>query len=311
MKRHLFYILLCMTVNLHAMEVRKFRTQELQRLAQALNLSTDTLADGYSHPTVAGMKLTIHSKAGTVDHIGRQLFADGLRQQDNTHIFDFLERYFLQLQYPPQDRSRSAMMSDDQFLLLSGTLSAVNQILPTDAFNYSYDKHSYKATWNRNDTLLLSVSFPVEYELISGENKVEAEDNLQEDILKTEVTDRVDDTVQWGDYTLRITQLSYGFRKTTFEVPILQWIAFCKAHHCELQYGIEDETAAGDIKVIIMAINSSENYNHVLTIDIPAKVASAKRGIVDARLYPYVPTHNVLNLFGDFRKSTPKIFISK
>ena len=67
----------------------------------------------------------------------------------------------------------------------------------------------------------------------------------------------------------------------------------------------------GAVGCVVMAVNTAENYNHVLTAEIPSDYLETKSGTVEARLYPYVPTHNVLNMFATYRKSNPKTFVSK
>ena len=310
MKRSILLIM-CLATWLSASAKTSFRTAELERLANVLTLNADGLPDGYSHPTVNGTTLTIHQTEQTIDHIGLYLFSEEMRQMGKSPVFDFLERYFLQLKYPPQVKSTLNMIRDDQFKFLTGSLETVDQLLLTDGFSFNYDNRTYEASWNREGITLLSVSFPVEYELISGENKIEAENNIQADILNADISDIPDSLAKFAGITLRITQVSYGFKKTTFEVPLLQWVSFCRSRGCELQMGIEDENKQGDIRVVVMAVNTTENYNHVLTADIPSKIVRTNRGIVEARLYPYVPTHNVLNMFAAYRKSNPKTFVSK
>lgn len=326
-----------------------FRTAELGRLAQALALDVEALPEGYSHPVAKGLRLTVHQTAQTVDHIGLCLFSEEMRQMDHSPIFDFLERYFLQLKNPPQAKN---MIRDDQFKFLTGSLETVEKLLPTDGFSFNYDKHCYQATWSRQDSTLLVVSFPVEYELISGENKIEAEDNLPADIRTTKVvvpsdkptpkdehylsedfTNRLylsnDELVlsdrhpvesaanmmlslqTAGDFTVQMTQLSYGFKKTVFEVPLKQWIAFCQKQGCELYFGLENLSDNSEVDGVVIAVNNAENYNHVLTFRIPSEVIESKSGTIEARLYPYVPTHNVLDMFAAYRKSNPKTFVSK
>ena len=333
-----------------------FRTSELARLAQTLAIDTDMLPDGYSHPTANGIRLTVHKAGQTTDHIGIYLFSEKTRQAGKTPIFAFLERYFLQLKYPPQQKSMSNMTRDDQFTFLTGSLETVDDLLITDDFGYSYDNHRYQATWQRNGNILLSVSFPVEYELISGENKIEAEDNIMTDIKNTKVvipsvqgdlqspvksdhylsehiTNRlylakgeliasvrhpIESCANMmlslqaiGDYMVSITQLSYGFKKTTFEVPLRQWIAFCQNQGCELFFGPEKLTDNGNVEGIVIAVNSTENYNHVLTVKIPSDLLEEGKGTIQACLYPYIPTHNVLNMFAAYKKSNPKTFVTK
>lgn len=351
MNRNILYIIMCL-VALSASARTGFRTAELGRLAQVLALDTEILPEGYSHPMAKGLRLTVHQTEQTVDHIGLYLFNEELRSMGKSPIFDFLERYFLQLKFPPQAKSMQNMIRDDQFNFLTGSLGSVENLLITDGFSFNYDNHYYVATWNRKDSTLLSVSFPVEYELISGENKVEADDNLSYDIRNAKVivpsgkpivkkdqylskdftnrlylskgelvlSDRhpVESAANMmlslhtgGDFTINITQLSYGFKKTVFEVPLKQWIAFCQDHGCELYFGVENLTDKNDVECVVMAVNTAENYNHVLTAKISQDILEPKSGTIEAKLYPYVPTHNVLNMFAAYRKSNPKTFVSK
>lgn len=353
MKRNILYIIMCLLMVASASARSGFRTAELERLAHELALDVNVLPEGYSHPTVNGFKLTVHQTEQTVDHIGLYLFTDELRQIGKSPVFDFLERYFLQLHYPPAKvKTMSAMLSDDKFRFLSGSMATIDQIQATDRFSFTYDNHTYQASWRRNDSTLLAVSFPVEYELISGENKIEAEDNLISDIKATKfcvpdiqpvmkkghyilenLTNRlyiqdgglISDTRHpaesvanmmlslqaEGQYMMAITQMSYGFRKVVSEVPLKQWIAFCETHACELYFGIEKMTEDGDIDCVVIAVNEAENYNHVLTAHIPVAAIGSKEGTLEARLYPYIPTHNVLNMFAAYRKSNPKTFVSE
>ena len=352
MKRIVLYIIICLVALLPASARSTFRTAELERLASELALDIEALPDGYSHPVANGVRLTVHQTEQTIDHIGLYLFSEELRQMGKSPIFDFLERYFLQLKYPPQIKSMQNMICDDQFKFLSGNLESVDNILLTDGFSYNYDNHRYQATWNRNDSTLLSVSFPVEYELISGENKIEAENNLVSDIRNTKVVIPTDKPVikkdhylseqitnqlylskgklvsserhpaessanmmlslqTEGDFQIKITKVSYGFKKTVFEVPLKQWIAFCQSQGCELYFGLENLTDKDEVEGVVMAVNAAENYNHVLTVRIPSDIIETKSGTIEARLYPYVPTHNVLNMFATYRKSNPKTFVSK
>lgn len=330
-----------------------YRTAELRRLAQALSLDEAALPDGYSHPVTKGILLTVHKSRGMVDHIGRQLFSDEVRTHITVPVLDFLERYFLQLKYPPQSKTARTMVRDDDFQFLTGSISATDEILPTDAFSFSYDSHCYQASWGRNGSTFLSVRFPVEYELISGENKIEAENNIQADIQHTPITSAITgprlinngtylskefsnrlyhkgDTLVFSvshpaetaanmllcmeaaiGYSINITQLCYGFKKNTFCVPLQQWIAFCHNTNCELYFGLEDINDKGDMKAVILAVNEHENYNHVLTVSVPSVSIEEHRGILNARLYPYVPTHNVKNMFAAYQKSNPKTIINE
>lgn len=351
MKQRILHIIICLLAVLTITAQTQFRTSELRRLASVLPVDVSQLPEGYSHPVVNGQRLTIHLNEQTVDHIGLQLFSPEMRQASSSRIFDFLERYFLQLKYPPQVKSAANMLRDDQFRFLQGSPSGIDDIRTSDDFTFSNDNFQYVATWTRKGHVLLSVSFPVEYELISGENKIEAEENLLSDIQKSPIKQKKENlqrndnyinkcfsnrlylqhgqlvfsshhpaetlanmmlsTQARGQYEMNVTQISYGFQKKVFQVPLRQWISFCQNNGCQLYFGIENLDEEGNISAVVLAVNQAENYNHVLTINTHTDVIDAKRGVIDARLYPYVPTHNVMNMFASYRKSNPKTIFSR
>lgn len=348
LSKRLIYIIIGITFVLTASAKITYRTAELHRLATVLSIEEATLSEGYNYQTRDHRQIVIAVRNQTVHHIGLHLFNEDMRD-DHAPVFDFLERYFLQLKYPPMSKSAQKMMRDDQFLFIIGSANTIDALSPNDNFGFSYDKNLYVAKWSRSDQVLLSVSFPVEYELISGENKIEAENNLMTDVKAVKVSNvkpRVSGGVHYinerftsrlyyqgkkllfdehhpaetvanllqsvdmdGAYYVKITQVSYGFRKTTFEIPLHQWIAFCYQRGCQLYVGIENIGNNGDVSAVVIAVNESENYNHVLTISVPYDSICDKKGSLEARLYPYVPTHNVRNLFATYGKSSPKTVV--
>lgn len=331
-----------------------FRTQELSRLSTVLSIHTEMLHEGYNYPVAQGKTLTVHVSNNIVDHIGIRLFSEEIRALDKSPVFDFLERYFLQLNHPPVVKTASNMLRDDQFKFIKGNLHTVDLLQPTDGFTYQFDRYRYVATWSRGGQTLLAVSFPVEYELMSGENKIEAENLLMDDVLGTPIQEENDIITEIrnetyissdfsnrlyfregelllsskhpaesaanmmltpntpGDYQLHLTQRMYGFRKTDFLVPLRQWLSFCLQHGCKLYFAVENISAQGEIEAVVLAVNTAENYNHVLTVNIPSSLIAQHKGTIEAQLYPYVPTHNVMNLFSNaYKKSNKKTFVNK
>lgn len=338
-----------MLLTLYSMAQVGYRTSELKRLATVLEIDESQLpADGYQYLTSKGRQITVCTKDHQVSHIGLKLFDEEMRRLDKSPVLDFLERYFLQLSYSPVAMTKMRMVSDDQFRFLKGSLATVSEIRHTDSFSYSLEHNTYTARWNRAGKNLLEVSFPAEYELISGENKREAEDNIKADILRTVITvDTVNEasasgsyyilpemtsrlyfrngkllesslhqeqsvanmmltTATDGNYILALTQLSYGFKKTDFEVPLKQWITFCRNSGCQLYFGVDHVEKDGTVSGLVLAVNEQENYNHVLTVEVPMAVLAQKSGRVEARLYPYIPTHNVKALFAKMKTSNEK-----
>ena len=351
MKRFILYIIIGFLTVSPVSADSQFRTSELQRLATVLSLNTSLLPEGYSHPEAKGLVLTVHLNGNTIDHIGLQIFSDDIRHIGDSPIFDFLERYFLQLKYPPTVKTATHMLRDDSFRFVTGSIATIDQLLITDDFSFQYDNHHYTAVWKRDGQDLLTVSFPVEYELISGENKMEAEENLMTDIMKVSVKNQRDDAQQnssyisddftnrlyfqkgqlvfnnrhlaetsanmmlstniKGNFSLNMAQISYGFKKKVFQVPLRQWISFCQKTGCELYFGVDNIDAKSGVSAVVLAVNKAENYNHVLTVTIPTELFDSCQGVIEARLYPYVPMHNVKNMFANYRKSNPKNIVSR
>lgn len=352
MKRVSLYII-CLLIALNAAGQVSFRTSELQRLAMTLNIDVGELHDGYNYLSADNAKLTIHLQNEVLDHIGLCLFSEEMRKMSQTSVFDFLERYFLQLKYPPVEKTAAMMTRDDEVCFETGTLKTVGGLLPSDTFEYHYDGHRYVVSWSRNDNPLLVVSFPVEYQLISGENKIESENHILNDIIQTAVVHMPDDmesqqndfyivksctnriyfvgnslvcgsrypaetvanmmlsTEMKGNVMLHLTQVEYGFRKTTIEVDLKQWISFCRNTHCQLFFGVDNISDKGDIDAVVIAVNHEENYNHVLTVSVPTDVIATQQGTVEALLYSYVPTQNIRSLFSAYQKSKPKTFVTQ
>ena len=343
MKRLVYMLILCCAVGLTSSARTVYRTAELERLASVLRLEGALLAEGYSHPMAGGITLTVHCQGGVVDHLGCQLFSDELRTAVHSPVLNFLERYFLQLRFPPQAKTASTMMRDDDVHLLVGSTAVISQLTPSDHFSFSYDQRRCEATWSRGGRTLLKVLFPVEHQLISGENKIEAENNLKDDVLRTSFVGLTDQTTLLDDATylsksfsnriykvagrpivsmrhpaesaanillsmqaakgigIAITQSNYGFKKSVFTVPLQQWIAFCRNSACELFFGVRDISPDGDVEATVLAVNEQMNYNHVLSVTIPAQVIRQRQGTVEARLYPYVPTHNIAGMLAAYQ----------
>lgn len=161
-----------------------FRTATLHALANAIPLNDSQTTDGYHYETVNGHKYVYHVSSGTIDHVGISLFKDEIKSIAKTPILDFLERYFLQLKYPGE-KNVGYMLRSDRFRFSKGNMQTISQLNDSDAFSFKYEMGLYHASWKRDNKEILSVTFPKDYQLISGENKIEAEKLLENDINNT------------------------------------------------------------------------------------------------------------------------------
>ena len=167
-----------------------FRSQELKALAGRAGISTTGLTEGYNYTQVGGRKVYVRVSDGRVDNIGYVIFSDLLRNDGRQRVLnDFLERYFLLLNYPPADHSVKHMLRDDRFKFVYGTMATVATLHPGDGFGYSTDDKIYVATWTRGGQELLTVTFPMEYQLLMGVSKSEAEDGFEYELTRQQRTE--------------------------------------------------------------------------------------------------------------------------
>ena len=173
-------LLLCLCLlPLSASSSVRYRTAELKRLSEVLQVQIDSIHEGENTISVGDRLVRIQLNEGMVSSMGYVLFPDELKAMAHTPILNFLERYFLELDYPQADRPRNKMLHEDRFKFEVGTPATVATLQTDCAFSYSYENNRYVATWSRDGQPILSVSFPANHELISGENKIDAENFVE------------------------------------------------------------------------------------------------------------------------------------
>jgi len=333
----------------------KYRTAELQRLCRVMGIRTESLSEG---DNLLPKGLTVHLSAdGTIDHVGRALFSPEAKAEGDLLVMHFLERYLLQLAHPKSETTAAYMLRDDNVRFERGSLQTARTIAPTDAFSLRNDNGRCTASWGNHT----AISFPAEYQLLSGEDKEEAElliesdirgasaeaaaDTLDAEMLQLAVepyyklsggtyfTEQLSASLYYekmtdgdfrlvadathpaesaanmmlsaateGDYRLSVQQNIYGFQTKQFSVPLRQWVNFCRQSGCDLYFGVE-EMKGDQLKATVIAVCPTAGYNHLLTFTLPIQTIDQRQGDISATLYAYVPTHNLKNLFGKYRKT--------
>lgn len=183
----LLFLLIMHVQPVHADEPSdaSFRTETLRQLASSLRLSPYTIPDGFSCKTIDGSCLSLMKEDEVITHIGYHLFSEESHTASRSDVLSFIERIFLQLMYPG-DRTQSWLLRDYRLKFEKGALSNVKDILPNDVFSLSIlAGKKANAIWSRDDKPFIDFAFPMEYSLLSGEDKVEAENNLANDIIRS------------------------------------------------------------------------------------------------------------------------------
>ena len=98
------------------------------------------------------------------------------------------------------------------------------------------------------------------------------------------------------DYQLYIEQSVYGLTTISYSLPLRQWLNYCTEQGFKVFFGIEERSEEG-VKAVVIAHCEELGYNHLLSIVIPNALTEYREAVMKVRLTPYIPTHNVKNLY--------------
>ena len=331
-----------------------YRTAELMRLARVVGVREGLLVPGTNH--VAGYTVVVDDDM-TVCHVGMTLFPEDVKQLGNRQVLEFVERYFLQLYHPAPNCTAALMIHSDGVSFPKGSWQDIKKVKTTTPFTLDYQLMRYTLSWKTNGTEL-SFSFPGKFQLITGENLLQAEEHLPDDIAHTSCTGHFTDVsslspasmenffVKKGawylmetvnattyyrkigksfvpvvdadfleesvadimlcsgaaeNFTMDVTMQCYGFKNTRFNVPLHQWMDYCQQRGCEMFCGIELVNTQ-EVRATVIAVNKKLNFNHLLTVTVPLAAIEQGKGVVKAKLNAFIPTHNIINLNGKYKK---------
>lgn len=95
------------------------------------------------------------------------------------------------------------------------------------------------------------------------------------------------------DVDLKITVNRYDYITDVVTVPLHRYLNFCRTEEgCTAYFGlkdVKDDVATG----ILLFVNSSGGFMHMLSVTVDRKVIEKAKGTVNATLLPYIPLHNV------------------
>ena len=163
---------------------QQYQSKLLAKMAAGLPLSMAEAGNtpGY-HDLGAynGRPISVCADAnGCINHIGLKLFAPEIKTLYPSAVYDFLERYFLELSMISNVNDFEQKLKEDKVHLLTGSLQTVKSITPETPFNIDrVDDKGYSVRWSVDDKEILNVMFPIEFELLLGMPKVEIEKQMQ------------------------------------------------------------------------------------------------------------------------------------
>jgi len=104
------------------------------------------------------------------------------------------------------------------------------------------------------------------------------------------------------DYRMYVEQSVYGMKSINYSLTLSQWLNYCAVLGMKVFFGIEEERKDGML-AIVLAQCKELGFNHMLSVVIPDKFVENKNAVLKVRLIPYIPSHNVKDLY---QKKTSK-----
>ena len=104
------------------------------------------------------------------------------------------------------------------------------------------------------------------------------------------------------DRRMYVEQSVYGMTTVNYTISLCQWLDYCREQKLKVFFAVEEEREDG-LLVMVIASSSELCYNHLLSVVLPNDFVTNQNVVLKARLTPYIPTHNVKDLY---QKETQK-----
>lgn len=130
---------------------------------------------------LACLTITGQTRGGTL-----YLFSDEMKTMTSPVVFDFLERYLYEVSQSKRGYDFYRRMADDKVVVREGSLDNIAKLSPAIPFTMTrYEDKGYSACWaDTTGVTLLSIQFPIQFELLLGKTKEELEKAFKEELQK-------------------------------------------------------------------------------------------------------------------------------
>jgi len=99
-----------------------------------------------------------------------------------------------------------------------------------------------------------------------------------------------------ADYRMYVEQSVYGMKTINYMLSLQQWLNYCAQLGMKVFFAVEEQREDG-LLAIVIAQSRELGFNHLLSVVIPDKFVTDKNAVLKVRLSPYIPTHNVKDLY--------------
>lgn len=157
------------------------------------------LSSGFSGevlvPSISKDKPVIvhRSTDGVINHIGIKFFHRDVIEKHPSPIYFFIERYFLELMLMESEEEIATKMKLEHVKISSelisfmslkeGLRNVVSKVSHDFSVYITSNNNRYAVSCLNDNKLLVKISFPIRYELITGNTKLEAENSVYPQLL--------------------------------------------------------------------------------------------------------------------------------
>ena len=99
-----------------------------------------------------------------------------------------------------------------------------------------------------------------------------------------------------ADYRMYVEQSVYGMKTVNYTIALSQWLNYCAEWGLKVFFAVEEERKDG-ILALVIAQSKELGYHHLLSVVIPDKFLNDRNTVLKVRMTPYIPTHNVKDLY--------------
>lgn len=98
------------------------------------------------------------------------------------------------------------------------------------------------------------------------------------------------------DYRMYVEQSVYGMKAINYTISLRQWLNYCAEWGLKVFFAIEEQREDG-LLALVIAQSKELGFNHMLSVVIPDKFIKDTNAVMKVRMTPYIPIHNIKNLF--------------
>ena len=151
----------------------------LAALASAgITVEAQQQADSLAYTSYKGYPVVMRYQEGTLEHIGVDIFGYGGTTVQEQVLMDFIERYNLQLLLLDKDADRALQMNLDGVTAPSFFSTPLHRDGPVSLSLSLTTGQKYLARWGHPGADMRQMTFPPDYQFLTGKNKIELEDDF-------------------------------------------------------------------------------------------------------------------------------------